>query len=161
MKCPECGADQPSGFERCPCGHVFFAAPRKSLYQGSDDEIHPASRFRGPIRKCAKCGSEMDILRVENMLLNGLIPTGKRLYFHCQKCGKEIKVRSLWRNLLAVPGCLLFVIFFALFANTLDWRVGIFAALLGFYLLALLFEIVTRIRYPSVAATETPAVDKE
>jgi hypothetical protein len=96
----------------------------------------------------------MTLVRIENMFLNGLIPSGKRLYFQCVRCGKEIKVRSLWRNLLALPGCLIFVIVVSFFPFSFDWRVGLFVALLAYFPLVLLFEIITRIRYPSVSGFE-------
>jgi hypothetical protein len=185
MKCPECAAEYTFAPQHCPCGHVFSAAPRPSLYKGTDDDAHfahagqhrppapmslykgsnedayPAFRLPGPFRKCAKCGSVMALSRVEKMFLNGLIPSGKSLYFRCQNCGKVIKVRSLWRNLLALPGCFLFPIFCAVFASSPNWLLGLLAACLGFYPFMLLREIVVRTRYPTVAAPSTNAVDKE
>jgi hypothetical protein len=100
----------------------------------------------------------MALCRIENMYLNGVIPSGKRLYFRCPSCGKEIKVRSLWRNLLALPGCLLFAIMFTLFLFIREWGPGVLAAILAFFPLVLLSEIWTRINYPTrtapVRATE-------
>jgi hypothetical protein len=69
-------------------------------------------------------------------------------------------VRSLWRNLLAIPGCFVFVIVCLGFASFHEWWAGILAAILAFFPLVLLFEIVTRIRYPSIATPDT-AVGEE
>jgi hypothetical protein len=150
MNCPECGAEQPITSEHCSCGYDFSAVPRKSLYKGADDDGDSRIRLRGPFRQCAKCGSAMTLYLVENMFINGLIPSGKRFYFQCGSCGKQIKLRSLWRNLLAIPGCFFFVMLLALFVSSPNWWVGIFTAALALYPLTLLFEIVRRIRYPSM-----------
>jgi hypothetical protein len=114
-------------------------------------------QFRDPLRKCAKCKAVMLLVRVENMYLNGLIPSGRRFYFQCANCGKQIKVRSLWRNLLAIPGCIVFAIMLAVVWNYLDWWSGIFLLLLAIYPLTVLFEVITRIRYPTVMALHLAA----
>jgi hypothetical protein len=103
----------------------------------------------------------MSLGLVENMTLNSLIPSGKRLYFHCSRCGKVIKVRSLWRNLLAIPGCFLFLILVVLFRYSPSWPVGIVAAILAIYPLTLVFEIATRVRYPSVETQDDVIVDQD
>lgn len=148
MNCPECGAEQPSVADRCDCGYVFSTGRRKSLYEGADDDAGAAFRLRGPFRKCAKCGSGMTLYLVENMFINGLIPSGKRFYFQCVGCGKQLKLRSLWRNLLAIPGCFFFAMLVALFFYSPVWWLGIIVAVLAFYPLMLVLEIVRRIRYP-------------
>jgi hypothetical protein len=154
MNCPKCGSEYTAVPEQCFCGHVFARTPVKLLSKGRDEDAHPAYRLQGPFRTCAKCSSVMALFREENVYLNGLIPTGTRYYFRCTQCGKEIKVRSLWRNLLALPGCFLFAIFLAVFLSSGGWAVGAFAAILALYPLMLGLEIATRIRYPSVAGPD-------
>src|SRR5437868_3007308 len=82
------------------------------------DDASFASRLRGLLRRCGKCGSRMTLVGEEDMFLNGFIPSGKRFYFQCCLCGKRIKVRSLWRNLLMLPFCLIFVKIGADFASS-------------------------------------------
>jgi hypothetical protein len=111
--------------------------------------------LRWPFRRCARCRSLMTLVRVESMEYKSeihlmVIPLGKRLYYSCAGCRKQIKVRSLWRNLLALPGCLLFLGFIAMIINTSDWAMGLFPALLSIFPLKLLSEILTRFNYPTV-----------
>ena len=166
MNCPECGAEHAVPPNRCHCGHIFPDTPVEPLYKGSDNDVHPVPRPRWHFRTCAKCGSVMVLYLVENMFLHYVIPTGKRFYFRCGNCGKEIKVRSLWRNLLAIPGCLMFPAFCAYFVYEPRWTVGIVTAIFGVYPVLLLLEIITRIRYPTVVRDSaevllhlTPGVD--
>jgi predicted RNA-binding Zn-ribbon protein involved in translation (DUF1610 family) len=161
MNCPECGAEFSSSAECFRCGHVFSPAPPASLYEGLDDDAPLASGLQGTLRRCAQCGSVMVLFRAENVYFKMIIPAGKRLYFQCVACGKVITVRSLWRILLAIPGCCLFLICAAVFTSFPNWYVGIVTALLAFYPLAVLFEIVTRLRYPSLATPDTAAADED
>src|SRR5262249_40996779 len=105
----------------------------------------------GTRRRFAKCKATRTLFREEGIVINGVIPSGKRFYFQCRLCGKQIKVRSLWRNLLTLAGCLIFAQICALVASSPNWPAALLASLLAFFPLVLLFETITRIRYPSVA----------
>jgi hypothetical protein len=130
---------------------------------------------QGPCRRCAKCRSLMALTAVESMchtirLLSEPIdiPTGKRLYYRCARCGKQIKVRSLRRNLLALLGCLLFLLWVAMFIDSTDKAVKhdlqgiVFATALlsiafSIFPLKLLSEIVTRFEFPTVRRPVSPS----
>lgn len=58
--------------------------------------------FKFVMRRCAKCGSEMYVTKSERMTINGIFPSGKKIYFSCLNCGNEIKLRSPWRITLGL-----------------------------------------------------------
>ena len=154
MKCPKCGAEYSSSDKSCSCGYAITAdrpAPQLSDAEpGRTSDINSSFVLEGPFRRCAKCGSVMPLVQIQRMFINGLIPSGKRFYFQCGNCGHRLKLRSLWRNMLGLVGCLFFAIFFILFLSDPGWMLGIFALILGMYPLMLLMEIVRRVRYPLV-----------
>jgi hypothetical protein len=70
-----------------------------------------------PGRKCADCGS----LMYESEYVSprsSMFGLGDVTEWHCQKCGKEIKVAGARRLLLALLGCPLIVLWWALFSRT-------------------------------------------
>jgi hypothetical protein len=112
-----------------------------------------------PTRRCAKCGSVMTMVLCEHVFINGLIASGKRMHFRCTACGKEIKLRS-WGRLcliaLVCPFCffMMFLAFYSMlsdperaFSSFLSIVVLCFMLVLSVYPLALLSEIITRLRY--------------
>jgi hypothetical protein len=140
--------------ERCQCGFDFQSARYEPPEEEAANEDRPAHGASArPLRKCAKCGSIMPLIRIERVFINGLIPSGKRFYFQCANCGKEIKVRSVWRLMLTLPGCFLSALFFLIWFHEPNIWIFLFALLLGIYPLVLVFEVLTRIRYPK---TELP-----
>jgi hypothetical protein len=155
VKCPNCGAQHSIPVERCPCGHAFPARAFAPLYEES--EVAPiaegppiAPNPEPPFRRCAKCGSLMGLVRVDHLFINGIFPSGQRQYFRCVGCGKVIMLRSLWRNLLVcLAGCFLFGTFFKVLFVAPGWAVGIISAVLAVLPLMLLWEVVTRARYPA------------
>jgi hypothetical protein len=152
MDCPKCGVVAPPEAERCTCGYNYRTG-RYELDEDSSDAGEQARIYRAigrPLRRCAKCGKAMYLSRRENMFFHGLIPSGQRIYFQCLGCDKEIKVRSSYRLLLAVPGCLMFALmFWALYPFESIWFLG-FVVVLGFYPLILVLELITRLRYPTI-----------
>jgi hypothetical protein len=166
MKCPDCGTQHSVPVERCPCGHEFSAGAFRPLYEESEvepvaEEPPVAPNPEPPFRRCAKCGSLMGVVRVDHMFINGVIPSGRRLYFRCVCCGKAIKLRSLWRNLLVgLAGCFLFGAFIKVLSVAPAWAVGIIAAVLAVFPLMLLSEIVTRARYPTTMPGAGPGEEE-
>ncbi len=151
MECPQCGAENTADARQCRCGHDF---PTNTLVQTQGREEQPdelASEIPiggRPLRRCAKCGATMAMHLCENMYLNGVIPSGKRMHFRCGMCGKQIKIRSLWRLCLIFLGCPIFVLMFWALYPFKEIYYLIFVLLLAMYPLALLSEFFTRIRYP-------------
>lgn len=105
-----------------------------------------------PTRTCARCGSPMAVCLRENVLLNGIFPTGQRIYFRCLACGKQIKIRNSWRLCLVSIGCLFFcAMFWCLFPFD-RWPFAVFMLLLALYPATLVLEFITRMRYPKTGS---------
>ena len=130
------------------------------LEAGKGPDTFPSCRrndqvnMRQQFRKCAKCGSIMAMFLCENMFISGLIPSGKRMYFRCEACGKEIKIRSLWRLCLVFFGCLMFCLMFWALYPFENWWLLVFVGLLGLYPLILLGEFLIRMRYPRMKSND-------
>jgi hypothetical protein len=59
------------------------------------------------VRNCAECGTPMFLFKIEIRTINGGHTGGKKMYYKCVSCGKEIAIRSAWRLCLNFL-CLIF-----------------------------------------------------
>jgi len=132
----------------------------------------PGARFQR--RRCAKCGSPMSISHGENHFLDFLMPLGHTVYWSCERCGNEVKVQSLWRIILMFLASPLIVVWWFVFtessrphdANAPWWIKALedlaphdskgsfwyifFLLLLALAPLALIREVIIRLRYPRI-----------
>ena len=125
-------------------------------------------------RKCAKCGSSMSISHGENHFLDFLLPLGGTVYWQCERCGNEVKMQSPLRILLMLLLSPLIVGWWFVFtessrphdANAAWWIKAtedfaphdskgsfwyiLFLLLFALAPLALIREVIVRLRYPRI-----------
>lgn len=125
-------------------------------------------------RKCAKCGSPMLISHGENRLLDFFLPLGNTVYWECERCGNEVKVQSPWRIVLLLLLSPLLLGWWFVFtessrqhdANAPWWIRALedlapqdskgsfwyifFLVLFALAPLALIREVIVRLRYPRI-----------
>jgi len=133
-------------------------------------ELPPGASFQR--RKCAACGSPMVVSHGVNHILDSLLPLGSTVYWECGRCGKEIKVQSPWRLFLIVLATPLLAVWWFLFTestrshdeNAAWWQKAaenlaphdskgtfwyiLFLLLFALAPLALIRELIVRLRYP-------------
>jgi hypothetical protein len=143
------------------------AGPRGRLVRGT---MPAGASFQR--RKCAKCGSAMAVSHGENHVLDFLLPLGSTIYWECERCGKEIKVQSPWRIFLMLLASPLIVVWWIAFtessrhhdASAAWWKRAaedfaahdskgsfwyiLFLLLFAMAPLALIREVIVRLRYP-------------
>lgn len=155
--------------EACDLKRGMEAEIRGMYVRGT---IPPGASFRR--RKCANCGSPMSISHGENHFLDFLLPLGSTVFWECARCGKEIKLQSPWRIFLMLLASPLIVGWWLVFtessrqhdANAAWWMKvaedfapndskGSFWYILFLFLfalppLALIREVIVRLRYPRI-----------
>ena len=100
-----------------------------------------------PTRRCPKCGSLMSMYHCEQIYHLLHVPEGKKMYYRCAVCRKEIMLRSAGRILLIALACPFFFLFFWLWLKYGGWGPLIFVVPLAIYPILLVSELVTRLRY--------------
>lgn len=125
-------------------------------------------------RKCAKCASSMSISHGDNHFLDFLLPLGGTVYWQCERCGNEVKMQSPLRIVLMLLASPLIVVWWFVFtessrqhdANAAWWIKALedlapqdskgsfwyifFLMLFALPPLALIREVIVRLRYPRI-----------
>jgi len=125
-------------------------------------------------RKCAKCGSPMSISHGENHFLDFLLPLGSTVYWGCERCGHEVKVQSPRRIILMLLLSPLILLWWFVFTessrhhdDSAAWWIKaledyaphdskgsfwyiLFLLLFALAPLALIREVIIRLRYPRI-----------
>jgi hypothetical protein len=153
MKCPACGDYHAAHVQKCHCGYDLIPKalkPRPADERETTQPLASAEVRSQELRSCAKCGSLMYMYLCEEMYLNGFIPSGKRFYFRCAQCQKEIKIRSPWRFSLLIWGSVSFAVLFWFLYPFSDSRIAIFILISAPIPLTFLLECIVRVRYRPV-----------